>query len=68
MDFELTLSVAFTFMAAGLWGTYIFWHRLFSTHSYQQNHFYIEYLMEGVVFWMAINNILSNYIEGRPTI
>ena len=64
VDYTLSLSIVYVFMVAALFGGYIVWHRLFSVHSYQQEHFYVEFFMESVLFWMAVNNILSYYIEG----
>jgi predicted tellurium resistance membrane protein TerC len=57
----------YVFLVTALLAIYIGWHRLFSIHAYQQDHFYVEYFMESVVFWMAVNNILSYYVEGATT-
>jgi hypothetical protein len=67
VDYAQSLSIVYVFIVTALLGIYIGWHRLFSIHSYQQDHFYVEYFMESIVFWMAVNNILSYYIEGAST-
>lgn len=67
VDYKLSLSLVYVFMLTALLGAYVGWHRLFSIHSYQQDHFYIEYFMESFVLWMGVNNILSYYIEGANT-
>jgi len=67
LDGKLLLALVFLFTVTGLWGAYLFWHRLFSVHNFEQRHFYVEYFMEATVFWMAVNNILSYYIEGPLT-
>ena len=65
VDYSLSLSLVFMFLVAGLYGVYLFWHRFLSVHTYEQKHFYVEYFMEATVFWVAVNNILSYYIEGN---
>lgn len=67
VDYTFSLSFVYIFMVTALVGVYMGWHRLFSVHSYQQDHFYTEYFMESVLLWMAVNNILSYYIEGPTT-
>lgn len=40
---SLQLEFLFVIMAPVLWGLYIFYHRIFSLHSYKHQHFYVEY-------------------------
>jgi hypothetical protein len=67
VDFQQSLSILYIYLLVALWGFYMFWHRLLSTHAYYQQHFYVEYFMEAVVFWLSVNNLLSYYIEGPNT-
>lgn len=41
VDYRLSLSIVYIFTITGLWGLYIFWHRLFSLHNFNQKYFYI---------------------------
>lgn len=41
MDYQLSLSLVYVVIVTALLGAYVGWHRLFSIHSYQQDHFYI---------------------------
>lgn len=41
VDPTLSLSIVYMFSVTGLLGFYLFWHRLFSVHSYKQRHFYV---------------------------
>jgi hypothetical protein len=41
VDYTKSLSLAFMFVFAGLYGAYIFWHRFLSVHTYEQKHFYV---------------------------
>lgn len=41
VDPTLSLSIVYMFSVTGILGVYIFWHRLFSIHSYNQRHFYV---------------------------
>lgn len=41
VDSSNKLILVFMYCTAGVWGLYIFWHRLLSIHTYQQLHFYV---------------------------
>lgn len=41
----LGLQFIYQVLAPILWGAFIFFHRLFSVHTYKQSHFYFEYMM-----------------------
>lgn len=45
VDPSLSLYIVYMYAATGLFAAYIFWHRLFSIHSYNQHHFYVEYFL-----------------------
>jgi hypothetical protein len=64
IDPSLSLSIVYMFSITGVLGIYLFWHRLFSVHSYNQKHFYVEYFFEIVLFWMAVSNLTYYYASG----
>jgi hypothetical protein len=41
VDYLESLAIVYIFLVTALWGLFIFWHRMFSVHSYQQEHFYV---------------------------
>jgi hypothetical protein len=63
VDPSLSLSIVYMYTATGLLAAYIFWHRLFSIHSYNQSHFYVEYFLEAALFWMAASNLIYYYVS-----
>lgn len=67
VDYTLSLEMVYKWVLATLLGGYIFWHRLFSIHSYCQRHFYIEYFMEVFLFWVALNHAMLRYITENST-
>ena len=67
VDLELAYSMVYTWALVGVWGIYIFWHRLMSIHTHKQSHFYVEYFMEVILFWVALNNIVSIYLKQTST-
>jgi hypothetical protein len=64
LDYQKSLSLVYIFILAILWGGYLFFHRLLSIHTYAQQHFYVEFYMESVLAWFALNNVISYYIQG----
>jgi hypothetical protein len=68
VDPHLSLSIVYMFIIAGFWAIYIFWHRLFSIHSYNQKHFYVEYFMEAALFWIALSNLIYYYASNGPVL
>ena len=65
---SLKLQSVYVIFVPALWGAYIFFHRLFSVHSYKHEHFYLEYLMEGVLFGVGVNGALIYHIQGFPAV
>lgn len=63
VDTSLSIISVYKFIIVGLLGFYIFWHRLFSIHSYNQKHFYYEYFLELCLFFIAFSNIVSYYVS-----
>jgi hypothetical protein len=62
----LEIEFLYILAAPALWGAYIFFHRLSSLHSFDPRHFYIEFFMEGFLFWMFTSALISYYLDGTP--
>jgi hypothetical protein len=45
LDNTLSLSAVYMFCLSALFGAYLFFHRLFSIHTYNQRHFYVDYVL-----------------------
>ena len=67
LNASLKLEFLFIVFAPALFGTFIFFHRINSLHSYKHKHFYIEYFMEAFLFWFSLNGLLSYYLNGAPS-
>ena len=67
LNASLNLSFLFLIFAPALWGTYIFFHRINSLHSFNHRHFYFEYFLECFLFWVSMCGILSKYFDGEPS-
>lgn len=67
LNASLNLSFLFLIFAPALWGSYIFFHRINSLHSFNHRHFYFEYFLECFLFWVSMCGILSKYFDGEPS-